>query len=172
MGLADADTAENGSDSKHIVITPVLCAVPNRNPGDPKLVGPIAGIRMEPGTALYSIYGGAEAVEEHFCNYEVNAEYVSRFEAAGLRLAAWGPQGELKAFELPTPSLFRGHAVPAAARTEAAASGGGGIPQGSRGVCTGSCGGASERLAGYAIAAFGWSRASALQNASINSLRL
>lgn len=106
MGLADADTAENGSDSKHIVITPVLCAVPSRNPGDPKLVGPIAGIRMEPGTALHSIYGGAEAVEEHFCNYEVNAEYVSRFKAAGLRLAAWGPQGELKAFELPTHRSF------------------------------------------------------------------
>jgi CTP synthase (UTP-ammonia lyase) len=106
MGLADADTAENGSDSKHIVITPVLCAVPNRNPGDPKLVGPIAGIRMEPGTALHSIYGGAEAVEEHFCNYEVNPEYVSRFEAAGMRLAAWGPQGELKAFELPSHRFF------------------------------------------------------------------
>jgi len=106
MGLADADTAENGSDSKHIVITPVLCAVPNRNPGDPKLVGPIAGIRMEPGTTLHSIYGGAEAVEEHFCNYEVNAEYLSRFESAGLRLAAWGPAGELKAFELPTHRFF------------------------------------------------------------------
>lgn len=106
MGLADADTAENGSASKHIVITPVLCAVPNRNPGDPKLVGPIAGIRMEPGTALYSIYGGAEAIEEHFCNYEVNAEYVSQFKAAGMRLAAWGPQGELKAFELPTHRFF------------------------------------------------------------------
>jgi len=106
MGLADADTAENGSDSKHIVITPVLCAVPNRNPGDPKLVGPIAGIRMQPGTLLHSIYGGAEAIEEHFCNYEVNAEYLSRFESAGLRLAAWGPQGELKAFELPTHRFF------------------------------------------------------------------
>ena len=106
MGLADADTAENGSDSKHIVITPVLCAVPNRNPGDPKLVGPIAGIRMEPGTALHSIYGGAEAIEEHFCNYEVNAEYVSRFKAAGMRLAAWGSQGELKSLELPNHRFF------------------------------------------------------------------
>jgi len=106
MGLADADTAENGSDSKHIVITPVLCAVPNRNPGDPKLVGPIAGIRTGPGTALHSIYGGTEVVEEHFCNYEVNPEYVSRFEAAGIRLAAWGPQGELKAFELPSHRFF------------------------------------------------------------------
>ncbi len=106
MGLADADTAENGSDSKHIVITPVLCAVPNRNPGDPKLVGPIAGIRVEPGTMLYSIYGVAEAIEEHFCNYEVNAEYVDRFKATGMRLAAWGPEGELKAFELPTHRFF------------------------------------------------------------------
>jgi CTP synthase (UTP-ammonia lyase) len=106
MELKDADTAENGSDSKHIVITPVLCAVPNRNPRDPKLVGPIAGIRMEPGTQLHSIYGGAEAVEEHFCNYEVNAEYLNRFETAGMKLAAWGPQGELKAFELPTHRFF------------------------------------------------------------------
>jgi len=106
MGLADADTAENGSDSKHIVITPVLCAVPNRNPGDPKLVGPIAGIRMEPDTMLHSIYGGAEAVEEHFCNYEVNPEYLNRFETAGMKFAAWGPQGELKAFELPTHRFF------------------------------------------------------------------
>lgn len=106
MGLADADTAENGSDSKHIVITPVLCAVPNRNPGDPKLVGPIAGICMEPRTMLHSIYGGAEAVEEHFCNYEVNPEYVDRFKAHGMRLSAWGPQGELKAFELPTRHFF------------------------------------------------------------------
>jgi len=106
MRLADADTAENGSDSKHIVITPVLCAVPNRNPGDPKLVGPIAGIRMEPGTALYSIYGGAEAIEEHFCNYEVNSEYVERFRRAGMQLSAWGPQGELKAFELPSHRFF------------------------------------------------------------------
>jgi len=106
MGLADADTAENGSDSKHIVITPVLCAVPNRNPGDPKLVGPIAGIRMEPGTRLYSIYGGAEAIEEHFCNYEVNPKYLKRFETAGMKLAAWGPQGELKAFELLTHRFF------------------------------------------------------------------
>jgi len=106
MGLADADAAENGSDSKHIVITPVLCAVPNRNPGDPKLVGPIAGIRMEPGTMLHSIYGEAEAIEEHFCNYEVNPEYVERFKRAGMRRAAWGPQGELKAFELPTHRFF------------------------------------------------------------------
>jgi len=106
MGLADADTAENGSDSQHIVITPVLCAVPNRNPGDPKLVGPIAGIRMEPETKIHSIYGGAEAVEEHFCNYAVNPEYVSRFKSAGLQLAAWGPQGELKAFELAAHRFF------------------------------------------------------------------
>ena len=106
MGLADADTAENGSDSKQVVITPVLCAVPNRNSGDPKLVGPIAGIRMEPGTQLYSIYGGAEAIEEHYCNYEVNADYVDRFKAAGIRLSAWGPQGDLKAFELPKHRFF------------------------------------------------------------------
>jgi CTP synthase (UTP-ammonia lyase) len=36
----------------------------------------------------------------------VNPEYVDRFKAAGMRLAAWGPQGELKAVELPTHRFF------------------------------------------------------------------
>ena len=83
------------------MITPVLCAVPNRAPGAPKLSGPIAGIRLQPGSLLHSIYGRELVVEEHFCNYEVNPEYVAQFEATGLLAAAWGPQGELKAMERP-----------------------------------------------------------------------
>jgi CTP synthase (UTP-ammonia lyase) len=106
MGLADADSAENGTDSRHIVITPVVCAVPNRNPGDPKLVGAIPEIQVKPGTILYSIYGHSPVREEHFCNYEVNPEYERQFEAAGLRVAARGADGELKAFELPARRFF------------------------------------------------------------------
>jgi CTP synthase (UTP-ammonia lyase) len=106
MGLADADSAENHSDSKHIVITPALCAVPNRAAGDPKLVGPIPEIRIRMGTLLHCIYGYSPVEEEHFCNYEVNPDYEGQFEAAGLAVTARGAGGELKAFELATHRFF------------------------------------------------------------------
>ena len=36
----------------------------------------------------------------HFCNYGVNPEYLARFEAAGLRIAGLGEEGELRAAEI------------------------------------------------------------------------
>src|SRR5215472_16357157 len=46
LGIADADTAENNSGSKNIVIYPVACAVPDRGPNQPKLSGIVPEIRI------------------------------------------------------------------------------------------------------------------------------
>ncbi len=105
LGIADADTAEHGSDSKNILISPVACAVPNRALGAPKLSGSNA-IRIKPGTLIHTIYQREQIEEEFFCNYEVNPQYETRFEAAGLMLAARGPQGEVRAVELPEHRFF------------------------------------------------------------------
>ena len=51
-------------------------------------------------------YRSTTAAEEYFCNFEVNPEYVPRFQAAGLRAVAWGPTGELRAVELPANRYF------------------------------------------------------------------
>src|SRR5437660_10961782 len=73
-GLADADTAENNSGSKHIVIYPVACAIPNRPAGAPKLSGFVPEIRLRPGSRLQAIYRQDVVEEEFFCKYEVNPE--------------------------------------------------------------------------------------------------
>jgi CTP synthase (UTP-ammonia lyase) len=57
LGIADADSAENNSGSKNIVIYPVACAVPNRKGGAPKLSGVMPEIRLRPGSYLQSFYG-------------------------------------------------------------------------------------------------------------------
>jgi CTP synthase (UTP-ammonia lyase) len=108
LGLAGADTAENNSGlpagrhgSKNIVITPVACALPGRHPGGPKMSGDDA-IRPVPGTLLAALCGDRELRGEYFCNFEVNADYIPRWEAAGLRIAGRGPQGEMRAFDLPS----------------------------------------------------------------------
>jgi CTP synthase (UTP-ammonia lyase) len=87
------------------VITPVMCALENRAPGKPKLSGHNK-VRVIPHTRLAAFMGAGEHAEGYFCNYEANAEFMPRFEAAGLRVDALGPQGELRGIEIPGHPFF------------------------------------------------------------------
>lgn len=106
LGLADADTAENNSGSKNIVIYPVACALPNRAPNGPKLSGVESEIRLRPGSYLQSFYSRDAANEEYFCNFEVNPEYEWAAMEAGFPVVARGPKGEVRAIESPAHKFF------------------------------------------------------------------
>ena len=107
LGIADADSAENDSGSKNIVIYPVACAVPNRKGDAPKLSGMVPEIRLRPGSYLQSFYGKKEIVsEEFFCNFEVNPEYEWCAMEAGFPVVARGSQGEIRAIESPAHRFF------------------------------------------------------------------
>ena len=107
LGIADADSAENNSGSKNIVIYPVACAVPNRKGDAPKLSGMVPEIRLRPGSYLQSFYGKKEIVtEEFFCNFEVNPEYEWCAMEAGFPVVARGSQGEIRAIESPAHRFF------------------------------------------------------------------
>ena len=79
--------------------------MPDRSPGAPKLCGG-APVRIERGSLAHSIYQRDEVQEEYFCNYEVNPQYESRFQEGGLAIVARGPQGEVRAVELPKRRFF------------------------------------------------------------------
>jgi CTP synthase (UTP-ammonia lyase) len=105
LGIADADSAENNPDGQSIVITPVQCAVPGRDSASPRLAGlgvshPVAG------TLLAALCGNGPLREEYFCSFETNPDYLARWEAAGLRIAARGDAGEMRAFELSRSRFF------------------------------------------------------------------
>lgn len=106
LGLKDADTAENNSGSKNIIIHPVACAVPDRKGKAPKLSGVVPDIRLRPGSYLQSFYGKDTAVEEFFCNFEVNPEYEWAAIEAGFPVVARGKNGEIRAIESPTHRFF------------------------------------------------------------------
>jgi CTP synthase (UTP-ammonia lyase) len=106
LGIKDADSAENNSGSKNIVIYPVACAVPDRKNNAPKLSGPIPEIRLRPGSYLQSYYSQDTVVEEFFCNFEVNPEYEWAAMEAGFPVVARGPQGEIRAIESPTHRFY------------------------------------------------------------------
>ncbi len=107
-GIADADSAENNSGSKNIVIYPVACAVPDRASGAPKLSGMVPEIRLRPGSFLQSFYGkDKETVsEEFFCNFEVNPEFEWTIMEAGFPVSARGLKGEIRAIESPAHRFF------------------------------------------------------------------
>jgi CTP synthase (UTP-ammonia lyase) len=106
IGLADADSAENNSGSEHIVIYPVECAVPDRQPGAPKLSGRVGEIRLRPGSFLQSFYKRDVVEEEFFCNFEINPDYEYCTMEAGLPTVARGPKGEIRAVESPVHRFF------------------------------------------------------------------
>lgn len=106
LGIKDADSAENGTDSKNIVISPVACAIQNRDLNAPKLSGAISEIRIRPGSYLHSFYKEDVVTEEFFCNYEVNPEFEWAFLEAGFPIVARGAEGEVRAIESPAHRFF------------------------------------------------------------------
>jgi CTP synthase (UTP-ammonia lyase) len=108
LNIADADSAENNSGSKNIVIYPVACAVPDRKGDAPKLSGKIPEIRLRPGSYLQSFYGKDKetATEEFFCNFEVNPDFEWAAMEAGFPVVARGGEGEIRAIESPTHRFF------------------------------------------------------------------
>jgi CTP synthase (UTP-ammonia lyase) len=108
VGIADADSAENNSGSKNIVVYPVACAVPDRKGNAPKLSGMVPEIRLRPGSYLQSFYGKDKEIvsEEFFCNFEVNPEYEWCAMEAGFPVVARGSQGEIRAVESPKHHFF------------------------------------------------------------------
>jgi len=106
LGIRDADSAENNSGSKNIIIHPVACAVPDQKKIVPKLSGAIPEIRLRPGSYLQSFYTQDTVVEEFFCNFEVNPDYEWAAMEAGFPVVARGPKGEIRAIESPSHRFY------------------------------------------------------------------
>jgi CTP synthase (UTP-ammonia lyase) len=106
LGIKDADSAENNSGSKNIIIYPVACAVPDRKKDAPKLSRAIPEILLRPGSYLQSFYMQDTVTEEFFCNFEVNPDFEWAAMEAGFPVVARGPKGEIRAIESPTHRFF------------------------------------------------------------------
>ena len=63
--------------------------------------------RLVAGTRTRAIYGADEISERHRHRYEVNSNYVSRLEEAGMKMSGWSLDGDLvEVVELPAHPWF------------------------------------------------------------------
>jgi len=58
------------------------------------------------GTLLAQLCSGEPLRAEYYCSFETSADYVPRWQAAGLCVTGLGEQGELRAFSLPSSRFF------------------------------------------------------------------
>ena len=63
-------------------------------------------VRPVRGTLVHDLCRTDVLQGEYTCDFETNPDYVSRWEAAGLRVAARGPRDEMRAFDLPDRRFF------------------------------------------------------------------
>jgi len=102
---ATANTAEEDSVTKNVVITPVECPLPGRASGAPRLGGTDVAVPA-PGTSFERICGAGDRREEYFCNFETNADSSHAGGPLGFASLALGPRGEMRALELPSHPFF------------------------------------------------------------------
>ena len=59
-----------------------------------------------PGTRAAALYGTAASIEDYYCNYGVNPDYVRQMEASGLRVSGLGAEGKVRIVEIPGHLFF------------------------------------------------------------------
>ena len=78
------------------MITPLACS----------LVGQQHPVTIVAGTRAAALYGSASVVEDYYCNYGVNPDYLPRLRAGGLSVSGTGDDGEVRIVELPGHPFF------------------------------------------------------------------
>ncbi len=70
------------------------------------LVGTLEKVTLLPGSLTRSLYQEDEALEQFACNYGLNPLYRDQLIQGELRVSALGPEGEVRAIELPAHRFF------------------------------------------------------------------
>jgi CTP synthase (UTP-ammonia lyase) len=60
------------------------------------LVGQEHEVRFPPGSPVRSCYGKDSSVEDYYCNYGVNPEFVPLLESSGLKIGAIDAEGDVR----------------------------------------------------------------------------
>ena len=98
LGVRGAQHAEYNADAESLFITPLSCS----------LAGQTFTVQLVSGSRARAAYGAAEATEQYYCNFGLNADRRVDLEAAGLVTTGTDDEGEARIVELPQHPFFLG----------------------------------------------------------------
>jgi CTP synthase (UTP-ammonia lyase) len=95
-GITDAVHGEEHPDLDQQVIVPLSCS----------LVGHEGTVEITPGTLAERALGATRTQERYHCAYGLNADYLDRLRAHGLRFSGADESGQVRVLELPEHPFF------------------------------------------------------------------
>jgi CTP synthase (UTP-ammonia lyase) len=63
---------------------------------------------MKPGSLASSLYAARESMEDFYCNYGLNPEFIPKLESAGLTVGATSDEDDVRIVELRSHPFFVG----------------------------------------------------------------
>ncbi len=107
LGLADANSTEFDPGTKNPVVDLLREQGRVKDLGGTQHLGSEKVVLTE-GTLVSRIYGRKDIRERHRHRYEINREYLPKFEEKGLHVSGVAPDGRVETFEMPTHPFFIG----------------------------------------------------------------
>jgi CTP synthase (UTP-ammonia lyase) len=98
LGFNDAGHAEYDPYASNLFITQLDCSLAGRE----------MKLTFSSGSRVAEIYGGTSAIEQYYCNFGVNPDYVPRLKSGPLRITGADSDGETRVIELPGHPFFVG----------------------------------------------------------------
>lgn len=98
LDIRDAQHAEYDPYASKLFITKLECS----------LVGQKLPVLIKSGSLARTIYAKSQSIEEYYCNFGVNPNYVANLEAGGLQVTGCDSDGEVRIIELPTNRFYVG----------------------------------------------------------------
>ncbi|MQB00839.1 MAG: hypothetical protein GEU78_11195 [Actinobacteria bacterium] len=98
LGFRDADHEESTPGAPRLAVTALSCS----------LVGQEHAVQLVKGSQTRSFYGVAETVEDYYCSYGVNPDFVPQLDEAGLAVAGLDDEKDVRIVELRDHPFFIG----------------------------------------------------------------
>ena len=98
LGFKDAGHAEYDPYASNLFITQLGCSLAGRE----------MELTFSSGSRVAEIYGAISAVEQYYCNFGVNPDYVSLLKSGALKITGSDSEGEIRVIELLGHPFFLG----------------------------------------------------------------
>lgn len=91
LNYKDATSAEYDSSGSHLFVSRLACS----------LVGKRMEVQFTAGSLAESLYGVPASMEDYYCNFGLNPDYIPELESVGARITGVDQDGEARIMELP-----------------------------------------------------------------------
>ena len=98
LDFKDAQSQENDPDASHLFISQLTCSLAGRE----------MNLTFSEDSQIAAIYGSLTAMEQYYCNFGVNPEYIPHIKSSSLQVTGADKEGEVRVIELPRHPYFLG----------------------------------------------------------------